>query len=75
MNGGMPQYAHPCWVNEYRESDPRLALKKALLYEETKLNTGLTQTLMPKMSLGKTDYLCTCVRAKASMKGWGYAPM
>ena len=68
MNGGMPQYAHPCWVNEYRESNPWSALKSAVLYEETKLNMGLTQTLMPKMSLGETDYQCTCVRTKANMK-------
>ena len=73
MKVGMPKYAHPCLVNEYRESDPRSALKSALLYEETKMNTGLTQTLMPKTSLGKTDWLCACVRAKASMQGWGYA--
>ena len=75
MNKGMPRYAHPCWVNEYRESDPQLALKSALLYEETKLNSGLTQTLMPKTSLGEIDCLCTYVRAKANMNGWGYAPV
>ena len=73
MNGGMPQYARPCCANEYHESDPRSTLKSALLYEETKLNTGLTQTLMLKMCLGETNCLCTCVRAKARMKGWGYA--
>ena len=73
MNGGMPQYAHPRWVNEYLESDPRSCPKSALLYEETKLNMRLTQTLMPKTSLGETDCLYTCVRAKVNMKGWGYA--
>ena len=70
---GMPQCAHPCWVNEYHEFDLRSAPRSTLLYEETKLNVGLTQTLISKTSLGKTDCLYTCVRAKASMQGWGYA--
>ena len=66
---------HTRWVNEYRESDSESALKSTPLYEETKLNMGLTQTLISKTSLGKTDCLRTCVRAKASMQGWGYAPV
>ena len=64
---------HTRWVNEYRESDSESALKSTPLYEETKLNVGLAQTLISKTSLGKTDCLRTCVRAKASMQGWGYA--
>ena len=66
---GMPQCAPPCWVNEYREFDLRSALKSTLLYEETKLNVGLTQTLISKTSLGEMDCLRTCVRAEASMQG------
>ena len=70
---GMPRCAHPCWVNEYCEFDRKLAPKSTLLYEETKLNVGLTQTLISKASLGETDCLRTCVRVEASMQGWGYA--
>ena len=71
----MPQYAHPCWVNEYREFDLRLAPRSTLLYEETKLNVGLTQILISKTSLGETDCPRTCVRLEANMQGWGYAPV
>ena len=38
---------HPCWVDEYRESDLGSDLRSTLLYEETGLNVGLTQTLLP----------------------------
>ena len=70
---GYDRCAHPCWVNEYREFDLRLAPISTLLYEETKLNVGFAQTLISKTSLGETDCLRTCVRVKASMQGWGYA--
>ena len=66
---------HPCWVDEYRESDLELALWSTLLYEETELNVGLTQTLMPITSLGETECLCTCIKTKASMQRMGYAPV
>ena len=72
---GMPCCAHPYWVNEYCESDLRSAPRSTLLYEETELNVGLTQTLMPITSLGETECLCTCIKTKASMQGWGHAPV
>ena len=71
----MPRCAHPCWVNKYHEFDLRSAPRSTLLYEETKLNVGLTQTLISKTTLSEMDFLRTCVRAKASMQGWGYAPV
>ena len=70
---GYALVSHPCWVNEYYEFDLKSAPRNTLLYEKTKLNMGLTQTLISKTSLGETDYLRTCVRAEASMQGWGYA--
>ena len=70
----MLQCAHLCWVNEYREFDLRSAPRSTLLYEETKLNVGLTQTLISKTSLGETDCLRTCVRAEANMQGLGVCP-
>ena len=70
---GMPRCAHPCWVNEYRESYPRSAPRSTLLYEEIELNVGLTQTLMPITSLGKMECLRTCTKTKANMQGWGHA--
>ena len=72
---GMPRCVHPCWVNEYHEFDLRSVPRSTLLYEETKLNVGLTQTLISKTSLGETDCLRTCVRAEANMQGWGHAPV
>ena len=71
----MPRCAHPYWVNEYLEFDLRSAPKSTLLYEETKLNVELTQTLISKTSLGETNCLRTCVRAEASIQGLGYAPV
>ena len=72
---GMPRCGHPCWVNEYHEFDLGSAPKITLLYKETELNVGLTQTLISKTSLGETDCLRTCARAKANMQGWRYAPV
>ena len=71
----MPRCAHPCWVNEYHEFDLMSAPKSTVLYEETNLNVGLTQTLISKRFLGETDCLRTCVRVEASMQEWGYAPV
>ena len=68
----MPHCAHPCWVNEFRESDLGSAPRNTLLYEETELNVGLIQTLMPIISLGETECLRTCIKNKASMQGWGH---
>ena len=72
---GYALVSHPCWVNEYYEFDLRSALRSTLLYEKTKLNVVLTQTLISKTSLGEMDCLRTCVRAEANMQGWGYAPV
>ena len=66
---------HPCWVDEYHEYDLRSAPESTLLYEETELNVGLTQTLMPIILLGEMECLLTCIKNKASMQGWGYAPV
>ena len=60
---------HPYWVDDL-ESDPR----STLLYEETELNAGLTQTLMPITSLGETECLRTCTKTTASMQGWEGMP-
>ena len=70
---GMPRCAHPCWVNEYREFELRSVPRSTLLYEETELYVGLTQTLMPIASLGETECLLTCTKTTASMQGWGHA--
>ena len=64
---------HPCWVDEYRESDLGSGPRSTLLYEETKLNVRLTQTLMAITSLGEKECLRTCTKTKASMQGWGHA--
>ena len=72
---GMPRCGHPCWVNEYHEFDLGSAPKITLLYKETELNVGLTQTLMPITLLGETECLRTGVKTKASMQGWGHAPV
>ena len=64
---------HPCWVDEYHEYDLRSAPESTLLYEETELNVGLTQTLMPIISLSEMECLRTCIKTKASMQGWGHA--
>ena len=64
---------HPCWVDEYSESDLGSGPRSTLLYEETKLNVGFTQTLMAITSLGETECLRTCTKTKASMQGWGHA--
>ena len=64
---------HPYWVDEYRESDLESDPRSTLLYEETELNAGLTQTLMPITSLGETECLLTCTKTTASMQGWGHA--
>ena len=64
---------HPYWVDEYRESDLESDPRSTLLYEETELNAGLTQTLLPIISLGETECLRTCTKTKASMQGWGHA--
>ena len=64
---------HPCWVDEYRESDLGSDLRSTLLYEETGLNEGLTQTLMSITLLGETECLRTCIRAKANMQVWEHA--
>ena len=69
----MPQCALPCWVNEYCESDLGSVPRSILLYEETELNVGLTQTLMPIISLSEMECLRTCIKTKASMQGWGHA--
>ena len=66
---------HPYWVDEYRESDLESDPRSTLLYEETELNAGLTQTLMPITSLGETECLRTCTKTTANMQGWGHAPV
>ena len=65
---------HPYWVDEYREFDLELDPRSTLLYEETELNVGLTQTLMSITLLGETECLCTCTKTTASMQGWEGMP-
>ena len=66
---------HPYWVDEYREFDLESDPRSTLLYEETELNVGLTQTLMPITSLGEMECLRTCTKTTTSMQGWGHAPV
>ena len=56
---------HPCWVNEYREFDLGSDPRSTLLYEETELNAGLTQTLMSITLLGETECLRTCIKSQS----------
>ena len=66
---------HSYWVDEYRESDLESDPRSTLLYDETELNAGLTQTLMPITLLGETECLRTCTKTTASMQEWGHAPV
>ena len=65
---------HPYWVNEYLESDIESDPRSTLLYEETELNAGLTQTLMSITSLGETECLRTVTKNHSQHARMGACP-